>query len=116
MRDLSIPFSDREVLADVEGALGCGFGTLVGGGVADDDEARVGLLVQGEADVVEAALGFVVDSDRTGLVALEGDSAKRGGPRNDGKRGALDVDERGVGGCLAEVVDQVAGDRDGTGS
>ena len=56
--------------------LALGLWLLIGGVVADDDEMTVGFALQVESDVVEAALGFVVDTVRTSVVAVEGDGAE----------------------------------------
>ena len=106
----------REVLASVEGTFGGGGGLLLRIRVADDDEAGVGLLIEGEGDVVEAALGFVIDADGATLITREAQAAEGLGLRNDGcgRRGDGDF---GGGLCsLAEVVYRVAGDGDDAGA
>ena len=66
----------REVLRDVEVSLGCGIRCLIGRMSADDNQLGGGLAVEGQGDLVEATLGFVVDADGTLPVALEGDAAE----------------------------------------
>ncbi len=53
-----------EVLFDVEVALGCGIWGFVGSVPSDYDQPGGSVAVEGEGDLVEAALGLVVDADR----------------------------------------------------
>jgi len=80
---------------------------------ADDHQFGGGLAIEGQSDLVEATLGFVVDADRTLPVALEGDAAEIDDCRRWRRWWCCDGD-RCIGGPLfAEVVDDVAGDGDG---
>src|SRR6266851_893729 len=104
-----------EVLLYVEGALGGRVGLLIGGVFADDDELGGGVAVEGEGDLVEAALGLVVDADGTLAVALEGDTAEAAWLRRRWGRRRRNGDRGGGCGLFAQVVDYVAGDDDGAG-
>src|SRR6266851_326323 len=80
--------------------------------LADNNQLGRRLAIEGEGDLIEAALGFVVDADGTFSVALEGDAAEiahlrrgRGGRSRDGDRGVGDD-------LFSQVVDDVAGDVD----
>ena len=101
-----------KVLAGVEGTFGAGARLLLRIGVADDDQSRITLLIECESDVVEAALGFVIDTNWATQVAREAEAAERLGLRNDRDRRCGDDDFGGRLGALAEVVDSIAGDRD----
>ena len=102
----------NQVLTRVEGTLCCGVGLLIRGRVADHDEVGVGLLGKCEGYVVEAALGFVVDTHGTTAIACEAQAAEVLGlrNRNDGRR---DDDVGGCLGGLSEIVDEIASDSDG---
>jgi len=102
-----------EVLAGVEGAFCTGARLLLRIRVADDDQPRISLLIEGESDVVEAALGFVVDANWATLITREAQAAELLGLRNDWGRGSGDDDLRGGLRGLAEIIDCVAGDGDG---
>ena len=109
MREGSMPFRQSGT-APIQGALGCGVRLFIGRMLADDNEFGGGLAVEGEGDIVEAALGLVVDADGTLLVALEGEAAEIAGLGWRWGSWLRDVDG-GVGrGMVAEVVDYVAGD------
>ena len=102
----------NQVLTGVEGALCGGLGLLIRRRVANHDEVGVGLLRKREGDVVEAALGFVVDAFRATAIACEAQAAERLGLRG-GNDGRSDDDVGGRFGGLSEIVDQVAGNGDG---
>ena len=73
----------------------------------------VGLLREGEGDVIEAALGLIVDTYGPTAIASEGDAAQRlclGHDRDDWRS---DDDIGGRLGGLAEIVHNIAGDGDG---
>lgn len=76
----------------------------------------VGLLLEGEGDVVEAALGFVIDAYGAAKITSKAQAAERLGLRYDGNDGSRDDDVGSGLGALAEVVDDVARDGDGTGT
>src|SRR6266550_6395466 len=81
--------------------------------LADNNQLGRRLAIEGEGDLIEAALGFVVDADGTLSVALEGDAAEITYLRRWRRWRSRDGD-RGVGGGLfAQVVDDVACDVDG---
>ncbi len=105
-----------EVLAFVEGALGGESWLLAWGLVADDDQAGIGLLAEGEGNVVEAAFGFVVDAHGTFGVAREADAAEVLGRwrRRHGRSGEDDVGGGGQG--VVGVVGHGAGNGDGAGA
>jgi hypothetical protein len=103
----------REVLACVEGTFGGCFGLLLRIRVADHHEAGIGLLVQGQGDVIEASLGFVVYADGATSIAGEAEAAQSLGLWDDGSwRGSNDD----VGRCFrsfAEIVDHATGHGNG---
>jgi hypothetical protein len=97
----------RQVLTGVEGTFGGSFGLLLRIRVANHHEAGIGLLVEGQGDVIEAALGFVVYADGATLIAGEAEAAKSLSLWDDGnRRGGDDDVGRGLRG-LAEIVDHV---------
>jgi hypothetical protein len=63
-------------LASVEGTFGCSGWLLLRIRVADDDQPCVGLLIESEGDVVEAALGFVIDADGAALITCKAQAAE----------------------------------------
>jgi hypothetical protein len=66
----------REVLRNVEVSLGRGVRRFIGRMLADDNQLGRRLAIEGKGDLIEAALGFVIDADGTFSVALEGDAAE----------------------------------------
>jgi hypothetical protein len=91
----------HEVLAGIECTFGSGIGLFCRIGVANHDQVGIGLLLEGESDVVEAALGLVVDTDGSFAVTIEGDRAEvlcRGRRRD---RRSVDADRGCSGGLLA---------------
>ena len=101
-----------EVLFDVEVALGSGIRGFVGSVPSDDDQPGGRVAVEGEGDFVEAALGLIVDADRTLRVSIKGDAAEAAYGRRRGWRRSCDGDGGGGSGLLADVVDGVTGDCD----
>ena len=103
----------REVLADVECAFGGASGRSSGEALPMINELRVRLLIQRESDVVEASLGFIVDAHRTVLVAVK-DSAHRPAFRQRPAPAPFGTVTSVVAvAVLPEIVDEVAGHRDG---
>src|SRR5882724_7975582 len=80
---------------------------------ADDNELGRRFAVKGEGDLIEAALGFVVDAYGTLSVALEGDATEIAYLRRWRRWRSRDGDRSVGGGLFAQVVDDVAGDVDG---
>jgi len=101
-----------EVLFDVEVALGSGIRGFVRSVPPDDDQPGGCVAVEGEGDLVEAALGLIVDADRTLCVAIEGDATEAAYGRRRRWRRSRDGDCGGGCGLLAKVVDGVTGDCD----
>ncbi len=101
-----------EVLLDVEIALGCGIGLSSAECFPTMYQLRGRVAVEGEGDLVEASLSFVVDADGTLSVALEGDAAEVVVPRCHGWRWSCNCDCGVRTGLFAEIVDDVAGDVD----
>jgi hypothetical protein len=101
-----------EVLRDVESALRCGIRCFIGRMLADNNQFGGRVAVEGESNLVKAALGLVVDANRPFSIAFEGDAAEAA--RQWCYRGRRSCDgDRGVrGGLLAEVVDDVASNVD----
>ena len=66
----------REVLRNVEVSLGRGVRCFIGRMLADNNQFGRRFAVEGEGDLIEATLSFVVDADGTLSVALEGEAAK----------------------------------------
>jgi hypothetical protein len=85
-----------QVLTSVECALGRGLRLLARRRVPDHHEVGVSLLREGEGDVIEAALGFVVDAYGSTTVACKAEAAQRLGLGDDGddRRGDDDVGGR----------------------
>jgi hypothetical protein len=102
-----------EVLPGVEGALGSRIRLLLRIRIAYHDEASVGLLIQGQSNVVEAALGFVIDSHGATKISCKAEAAEWLGLGYDGDGWGRNHDVGGCLGGLAEIVDHVAGYGDG---
>src|ERR1700730_15881712 len=81
--------------------------------LANNNQFGRGLAIEGEGDLVEAALGFVVDADGTLSVALEGDAAEIDHRRRWRGWRSCDGDRRVGGGLFTQIVDNVAGYVDG---
>jgi len=81
--------------------------------LADNNQLGRGLAIEGEGNLIEATLGFVVDAYGTLSVALEGDAAEIGVPAAGRGWRSRDGDRSVGGGLFAQVVDDVAGDVDG---
>ena len=81
--------------------------------LADNNQLGGRLAIEGEGDLVEAALGLVVDADGTLSVALERDAAEIAYLRRWRWWRSCDGDGGVGGGLFAQVVDDVASDVDG---
>ena len=79
MRAGSMPFSSMRYCSTLRVRWAAASGCSSAAWLADDDEPGGGLAVEGEGDVVKAALGFVVDADGTLAVTVEGDGAEAAG-------------------------------------
>jgi hypothetical protein len=106
----------RQVLARVERTFGSSVGFLRRCRVAYDDQPGVCLLVQSEGDVIQAALGFVVDAYGATLIASKAETAELLGLWKDRDRRSCDDDVGGGLGALAEIIDNVAGYGNGAGA
>src|SRR3981081_4478776 len=77
--------------------------------LADNNQLGRRFAVEGEGNLIEATLGFVVDADGTLSIAVEGDAAEIDHCRQWRRWRSCDGDRSG-GGCLfAHIVDDVAG-------
>ncbi len=82
--------------------------------LADNNQLGRRLAIEGKSDLIEATLGFVVDADGALSVALEGDAAEIAYLRRGRRWRSRDGDRSVGGGLFAQVVDDVAGDVDGS--
>lgn len=101
-----------QVLTSVEGALCTGLGMFIRRGVADYHQLRTRLLLHGERDVVETALGFVVDSQRPTAIAIKADMAEILRLRNNRRGWNGQSDLRVCLSSLTKVINDVARDGD----
>ena len=106
----------NQVLASIERAFGGCFGLLLRRRVADHNQPGIGLLRERQSDVIEAALGFVVDAHGATDITTEGQAAELLDLRDDGDERRCDDDVGGRLGGLSEIVDDVAGNRDRAGA
>ena len=106
-------FLVHEILLNVEVALRGRVGRFIRGVSADNNEFGSCVAIEGESDLIETSLSFVVDTDRTLSVAFEGDAAEIARRRCDRRWRSRDRDRCVGGGLLAEVIDDIAGYGDG---
>ena len=72
--------------------------------LADNNQLGRGLAIEGKGDLIQAALGFVVDADGTLFVALERDAAEIDYRRRWRGWWSCDGDRRVGRGLFAKIV------------